>query len=666
MTSFFRLVSLLLGSVVLCASLASAQTVTFNSPLIDAANRGDEASVLLMLGQGQPVDGQGEYGVTPLMRAAYNGHLRIVKVLLGMGADVNATDIAGATALHLATRQGKEDVVDELLRAHANVNAVDQEGWTPLMRATLAKQPTIMRKLLDNGADPFKINSAGEYTLMYAVQTGNKEVVNVLVEKGVVTKDNPAVAPILGTEVVTSASVPTPEVQAKPLADVSQPSAPNAQINTAPVNAAAVSDVPAFAAFEKVKSFEEVTAEEAAAKEKKQKELELQQAKTAIVPEQKALEKAPVAVVSNKRIYRLQAGIYETQIEAKNAWKVFADTYPKIFAEQDNAVMQLPGGQTNSYTLVFGEFSNKQAADRLCSNLWQKDIGCFVMETSLTLAQLETNGTEPVKVAEQQVAKPAPAPASFDVAKALHEETVQTEIAVQNPALAPLPVGAELVDGLPWMNTPQEAEAVTLPKASDIDTKKVLASGETTSIRREKSILPQQKPEVPSKPAPIEKAAVIPAPKVEVEPVKKGKVEVAEAIRVQPGQKIVVPDMSDMPPVVDNATQTPPSAPVSPPEKLNVLPSVEVTGVVDSFWVQVGNFPSQQKALDFAKVIRQNQNFRGTRLRVVRLPAEAARHEPDIAVQLGKFATESKAKTLCKGDLSYLRCTVIRESGTES
>ena len=82
--------------------------------LLAAANKGDNAKVTELLGQGANVNAQNEAGSTPLIEAVYNNHADTVKLLLEKGADPNARKNDGAAAIGFAK---KYPAILEMLKA---------------------------------------------------------------------------------------------------------------------------------------------------------------------------------------------------------------------------------------------------------------------------------------------------------------------------------------------------------------------------------------------------------------------------------------------------------------------------------------------------------------------------------------------------------------------
>lgn len=147
-------------------------SVLDRSPLLAAAQAGNDAVVSALLENGSAPDGEdwetsiflsdvilaaggvansstslatdanssssfgGDGFTTPLHLAASGGHLSMVKALVRAGADTDVEDENGDTPLHLAVFRGFEQVVEELVTAGASVNTIDAEGETPLHTAS--------------------------------------------------------------------------------------------------------------------------------------------------------------------------------------------------------------------------------------------------------------------------------------------------------------------------------------------------------------------------------------------------------------------------------------------------------------------------------------------------------------------------------------------------
>ncbi len=166
-----------------------------------------------------------EDGDTPLMAAARNKRKEIVAFLLEKGADVNKTDNFGRTPLMAAAQGGDKEIVEMLLKHKADLNAKDKFGGSALITAMKYKHMKLAKWLLiDKKAKVWKekpvklrkklllrvndkeieknveiLNEAQKNAtklrhkteLFYAVQTGDLDLVKLLVKKGspVLVKD---------------------------------------------------------------------------------------------------------------------------------------------------------------------------------------------------------------------------------------------------------------------------------------------------------------------------------------------------------------------------------------------------------------------------------------------------------------------------------------------
>lgn len=194
--------------------------------LHQAAAAGNLEQVNKLLAQGADIHAKDENGRTPLHRAAWYARKDVVEVLLARGANVNEVDGSGQTPLHMAANFGGKDVPELLLAHGAQIDARDNAGNTPLHAA--AGFADVGRDLLElliaKGADVKATNEAGQTPLHrvamitrldkrieraaevllahgaevdakdksgygntplhFAVQSGNKELVDLLVAKG--------------------------------------------------------------------------------------------------------------------------------------------------------------------------------------------------------------------------------------------------------------------------------------------------------------------------------------------------------------------------------------------------------------------------------------------------------------------------------------------------
>jgi len=158
------------------------------SPVADAAMRGDAAAVRALLAEGADVNAAQGDGMTALHWSARNGDPSLADILLGAGADVHAgTRIGRYTALHMAGEVGAGEVVALLLDAGADPMArVDVAGSpTPLHFAAASGSVLAVEALLGAGADANATEKSwGQTPLLFAASKGRTEAVRSLLAAG--------------------------------------------------------------------------------------------------------------------------------------------------------------------------------------------------------------------------------------------------------------------------------------------------------------------------------------------------------------------------------------------------------------------------------------------------------------------------------------------------
>jgi ankyrin repeat protein len=154
-----------------------------DSPLVEAARKGDVATVRALIAKKADVNETARDGSTALLWAAYNSDLPMVQALIAAGAGTNAANKYGVTPLLQASRTGAAPIIQALLRAGADPKLVHPEGETPLMAASYSGSLESVKLLLETGAD---VNATDTYqkqtALMWAATEGHVDVVKALLE----------------------------------------------------------------------------------------------------------------------------------------------------------------------------------------------------------------------------------------------------------------------------------------------------------------------------------------------------------------------------------------------------------------------------------------------------------------------------------------------------
>ena len=158
-----------------------------DSPVADAAMRGDAEAVEALIARGADVNvAQGD-GMTALHWAAERADAALVQTLLAAGADVTpVTRIGNYTPLHLAARSGSAPAVEALLEAGGDPRAVTATGAvTPMHFAAGAGNPDAVVALARHGADvDAREADRGQTPLMFAAANDRVEAVRALIALG--------------------------------------------------------------------------------------------------------------------------------------------------------------------------------------------------------------------------------------------------------------------------------------------------------------------------------------------------------------------------------------------------------------------------------------------------------------------------------------------------
>ena len=156
-----------------------------NSPVADAAMRGDTAEIRKLITAKADVNAPQSDGATAIQWAAYRNDLAMADALIAAKADVKIPNREGATALRLASINGSAEMIAKLLAAGASANEVGPNGETPLMFAARNGNPAALKVLIDAKADVnAKEKTRGTTPLMWAAEQAHPDAVAALVAAG--------------------------------------------------------------------------------------------------------------------------------------------------------------------------------------------------------------------------------------------------------------------------------------------------------------------------------------------------------------------------------------------------------------------------------------------------------------------------------------------------
>jgi uncharacterized protein len=182
-TAFVAALSLMLAGAVAAPRLVAW---TAESPVADAAAKGDTDGVRTLLKGGADVNAAQGDGMTALHWAALNGDLKTMDVLLYAGATTESlTRVGGYTPLHLASSRGHAGAVTRLLTAGSKPGPVTATGVQALHLAAEAGNPDAITALLDRGADiNARDTTHGRTPLVFAASQNRVDAIKVLLAKG--------------------------------------------------------------------------------------------------------------------------------------------------------------------------------------------------------------------------------------------------------------------------------------------------------------------------------------------------------------------------------------------------------------------------------------------------------------------------------------------------
>jgi ankyrin repeat protein len=173
-------------SLIVVLGVAAPGLPASDSPVADAAMRGDVETIRSLLREGADVNAAQGDGMTALHWSALNGDVATMRMLLYAGATVEPTTRLGSyTPLHLAAREGRGEAVAVLLEAGSDPTALTGTGVSPLHLAAAAGQVDAVRALIEHGADvDLRDTTHGRTPLIFATAANRIEAMEVLLAAG--------------------------------------------------------------------------------------------------------------------------------------------------------------------------------------------------------------------------------------------------------------------------------------------------------------------------------------------------------------------------------------------------------------------------------------------------------------------------------------------------
>ena len=176
-------------SAVVFLLAAPAIAASPEARLIEAAERGDVASVRRLLQEGASVHHKDRAGRTALLAATQNNHVTVARALMEAGADVNAQDDIRDSPFLLAGARGHTEIVKLALAHKPDFRLTNRYGGTALIPACHYGHVETVKVLLATPIDIDHVNNLGWTALLEAIILGDggsahTEIVGMLVQRG--------------------------------------------------------------------------------------------------------------------------------------------------------------------------------------------------------------------------------------------------------------------------------------------------------------------------------------------------------------------------------------------------------------------------------------------------------------------------------------------------
>ena len=178
---------------ILAFAMTSPSAAQSGPGLIEAAQKGDLATVERLLARGVDIDARDGRGRTALLAATHGNHVAVARALIAAGAGVNAKDSIEDSPYLYAGAEGRSQIHKLTLAAGA-ATAIDKDhvnklGWTALLEAVILGDggPThteIVRLLVEAGANVNLADREGVTPLQHARRRGFREMVRILEARG--------------------------------------------------------------------------------------------------------------------------------------------------------------------------------------------------------------------------------------------------------------------------------------------------------------------------------------------------------------------------------------------------------------------------------------------------------------------------------------------------
>lgn len=154
-----------------------------NEALIKAVRGVDASKVKELLGAGADPNALGSFDVTPLGLAVLKDSTEIAAELLASGADINHPQNTNCEdpVLFIAIRTDKTEMAKLLIKNNADINALNMRKATPLIVAACRGNKELVELLLEKGADVGQLGGYFQVTAYdRAVAQGFPEVAGMI------------------------------------------------------------------------------------------------------------------------------------------------------------------------------------------------------------------------------------------------------------------------------------------------------------------------------------------------------------------------------------------------------------------------------------------------------------------------------------------------------